>query len=119
MFAYKQQSAETETGVMTGPAPSLATTRYRREDSMNLTPVQVIQRLYDVAIMAIRKDDRDLARRAINELISALNFEHREVALGLFKLYDYSKTMLRQGKNDEALTVLLELRSAWVEAFKL
>lgn len=121
MYAVRQQMM-TDTDVAVLPPPpsqSSATSRYRKEDSMNLSPVQVIARVYDVAILAIKKNDKDLARRAINELISALNFDYPEVSLGLFKLYDYCKTMLREGKNEEALNVLQELRSAWVEAFKL
>ena len=121
MYAFRQNTAESDTAVATMPAPShvTAASRYRKEDSLNLSPVQVIARVYDVAILALKKDDKELARRAINELISALNFDYQEVSLGLYKLYDYCKTMIRQGKNDEALSVLSELRSAWVEAFKL
>ncbi|NUN69690.1 MAG: flagellar protein FliS [Bacteroidetes bacterium] len=119
MYALRQQSADSDVAVMPSPVQTAATNRYRKEDSINLTPVQVIGRLYDVAILAIKKDDQDLARRAINELISALNFEYQEVSLGLFRLYDYCKTCLREGKKDEALNVLTELRGAWAEAFKL
>jgi flagellin-specific chaperone FliS len=121
MFAARQHMTETDSAVavMTPPVLTTAASRYRKEDSMNLTPVQVIARVYDVAILAIKKNDQDLARRAINELISALNFDYQEVSLGLFKLYDYCKTMIREGKNEEALNVLQELRSAWVEAFHL
>jgi flagellin-specific chaperone FliS len=121
MYAARQQMTEPEAAVaiMPPPAHSAAANRYRKEDSMNLTPVQVIARVYDVAILAIKKDDKDLARRAINELISALNFEYQEVSLGLFKLYDYCKTCIRTGKNQEALGILQELRAAWGEAFHL
>ncbi len=121
MYAARQQMTETDTAVAVMPPPvqTRAANRYRNEDSINLTPVQVIGRLYDVAILAIKKDDQDLARRAINELISALNFEYQEVSLGLFKLYDYCKNCLRTGKKDEALSILTELRGAWGEAFHL
>ncbi len=121
MYAARQHMTETDTAVAVMPPPSpsqtAATNRYRKEDSMNLTPVQVIGRVYDVAILAIKKNDKDLARRAINELISALNFDYQEVSLGLFKLYDYCKTCLRAGKDQEALNILQELRAAWGEAF--
>jgi flagellin-specific chaperone FliS len=123
MYAARQHMIETDTAVAVMPPPhpspsqTAATNRYRKEDSMNLTPVQVIGRVYDVAILAIKKNDKDLARRAINELISALNFDYQEVSLGLFKLYDYCKTCLRAGKDQEALSILQELRAAWGEAF--
>lgn len=96
-----------------------AVATYRNEQLMNLSPVEVIHRLYDVAIQAIRKNDVALAHRAINELIAALNFEYQDVALSLYRLYQYAKYCLRHGRNDDASEVLLELRSAWAEAFKL
>ena len=92
---------------------------YRNEQMMNLSPVEVIHRLYAVAIQAIKKDDNQLATRAINELIAALNFEYQDVALSLYRLYQYAKHCLRQSKPAEALEVMEELRSAWGEAFKL
>ncbi|MBI5473875.1 MAG: flagellar protein FliS [Ignavibacteriae bacterium] len=92
---------------------------YRNEQMMNLSPVEVIHRLYAVAIQAIKKDDSHLATRAINELITALNFEYQEISLNLYRLYQYAKHCLRQGRSSDAIEVLEELRSAWGEAFKL
>jgi flagellin-specific chaperone FliS len=80
---------------------------YRNEQMMNLSPVEVIHKLYAVGI------------HAINELIAGLNFEYQEVALTLYRLYQYAKHCLRMGKYNEAAEVLEELRSAWGEAFKL
>lgn len=92
---------------------------YRNEQLLNLSPVEVIHRLYGVAIQAIKKNDVHLANRAINELIAALNFEYQEIALSLYRLYQYAKHCLRQGKHNDATEVLEELRSAWKEAFNL
>ena len=92
---------------------------YRREDFAHLSPAEVIYRLYDMAILGCKKNDRSLARKAINELIVGLNFKYEEIALGLYKLYDYSKRCIARGNMAEAAKVLEELRSAWGEAFSL
>lgn len=92
---------------------------YRNEQLMNLSPVAVIHKLYSVAIQAIKKNDHQLATKAINELIAGLNFEYQEIAVTLFKLYQYSKHCLRQGNESGAIEVLEELRSAWGQAFKI
>ena len=92
---------------------------YRKEEYSNLSPVQVIYKLYDVAIRACKKEDRDLSRKAINELIVGLNFEYEEIAMNLYRLYDYSKRSIQKGKWNQAIEVLEELKGAWGQAFKL
>ena len=96
-----------------------ASLKYQREQVLNLSPVAVIKKLYDVAVVACKKNDSDLAQRAIKELVCGLNFDHPEIAVGLFKLYQYAKTSIRNGNTQEALRVLEELRSAWAQAFNL
>ena len=106
-------------GTMAARNAARAVSTYQMGQIVNMTPVEVIKRLYEVAIVACRKQDIVLGRKAINELIRGLNFEYAEIATGLFRLYDYAKRMMRKGDYDEAARVLTELRSAWVEAFKL
>ncbi len=101
------------------PHGSSAVTTYRREQFFNLSPVEVICKLYDTAILGCKKNDTALAQKTLSELIVALNFEHEELALGLFRLYDYCKRQIRQGQTDEAIHILEELRASWAEAFHL
>ena len=92
---------------------------YLREQCLTLSPVEVIKKLYDVALMGIRRGEMELAQQAISQLVCGLNFEHEEISVGLFKLYQYAKHCLRNGKRQEAIRVLEELRSAWTTAFRL
>jgi flagellin-specific chaperone FliS len=96
-----------------------AAKKYRNEQLLNLTPVQVIDKLYRISINACRTNDTVLAKRAINELIVGLNFEHEEIAVGLFRLYEYCKYCIRKGKMNDAVVVLEELRATWAQAFNL
>jgi flagellin-specific chaperone FliS len=96
-----------------------AVNAYSKEHLTNLSPVQVILKLYEYAIIGCKKDDPMLAQRAINELIIALNFEHRDIAIGLFKLYDYCKGCIQKRNYPAALEILEELRSTWATAFHL
>ena len=108
-----------------GSGPKATVTRtpavntYRREQMLNLSPVEVIQKLYDTAIIGCKKNDQLLAQRALNELVTALDFKHQELSLGLYGLYDYCKRNIRQGNTAEAVGVLEELRSTWMKAFHL
>ena len=119
MQAAHQQTVPMAERAYLGVRVHSALSTYRNEQMMNLTPVEVIHKLYGVAIQAIKKNDQQLAQRAINELVAGLNFEHQEMALTLYKLYQYSKHCLRQGNSNGAVEVLEELRTAWGEAFKL
>jgi flagellin-specific chaperone FliS len=124
MHAADQFCATTETATATPYAPAgakqaSAAERYRNEQLLNLTPVEVIKKLYDLAIFGCRKNDRSLAQKALTELISVLNFDQNDVAVNLFGLYDYCKRKIRSGDVDEARQILEELRAAWVEAFHL
>lgn len=92
---------------------------YRNDQLANLSPVRVIDKLYSIAILACKKNDKALAIKALAELIVGLNFEYEEIASGLFRLYQYCKDCIRQDKMDDAIVVLEELRSTWAEAFHL
>ncbi len=98
---------------------STAVNAYRRDQIANMTPVEVVKRLYDVAILGCKKNDGALARKAVTELMVSLNFEYQEMSASLYWLYDYVKRCIREGKMDDALRVLEPLRATWAEAFQL
>jgi len=96
-----------------------AVSAYSKEQHLNLSPTRVIQRLYDYAILGCKKKDVFMAQRALNELIISLDFEHRDVAFGLFRLYDYCKGCVQKRNYAAALVILEELRDTWTRAFNL
>jgi flagellin-specific chaperone FliS len=98
---------------------SAAAHTYNREQFLNLSPVEVIKKLYDTAILGCKKNNTVLAQNAITELVVGLNFEYQDISVGLYRLYQYAKHCIRNGKMDEAIRVLEELRSTWVKAFHL
>lgn len=84
------------------------------EDQLNgLGPVELLLKVYDVAIAACRQGDSERVSRAMVELIGALNFDHREVAVGLFRMYNYCLTHAKRGRFDVVEPVLIELRETW------
>ena len=92
---------------------------YRREEFMHLTPEQIIYKVMSLGVQGCRKQDRTQAVRAVNALILALDFKYRDVAMGLFRLYDYAKLCIYRREFDEAIKILDGLRSSWAEAFHL
>ncbi len=93
--------------------------QYRQNDILNASPTELILKLYDLAIVSTKKKDISKANRVLTELISALNFDYQEVALGFFRLYRYCQEHLIQGNTQEPLQILQQLRETWARAFNL
>ncbi len=93
--------------------------QYLYQQIMNMSPEQLILKIYDITIISIKKGDKQRATRAITELIGSLNFDYQEMALGLFRLYRYAQEKIRKGEKSEPLMIMEELRNAWATAFNL
>ena len=81
-----------------------------------MNPVQLVTKVYDIAIVSCKKKDNIKATKAVVELISALRFEYKEVSVNLFQLYQYCLDNIREENYEEAIIVLTGLRESWVEA---
>ena len=92
--------------------------RYAEEQINGLSPIELLVRVYDVGIASCDRQDRERLSRTLVELISALNFEHREVAVGLFRLYSYCLREAKQGRFEAVKPILVELRDSWSSAAK-
>ena len=92
---------------------------YIQNQAMNLSPTEVILKIYDFSILHLKKGDSQRAMKGITELIVSLNFEQEEVALGLYRLYQYCRDQIVHGNNQEAIVILEGLRESWAQAFSL
>jgi flagellin-specific chaperone FliS len=92
---------------------------YKTDTAQNLSPVEIIKRVYDLAIVACKKHDEEKAHKIIGELIVNLDYSHGDLPVQLFHLYQYCRTCIREHKFNEAVNILEGLRAAWTEAFKL
>ena len=86
---------------------------YRQQDIMGASPVRLVVMAYDLAIKACEQQDFTQAVKTIGALRDALNFDYGEVAVGLFRLYQWCLDCIRQGDYASALQTLRELREAW------
>jgi flagellar protein FliS len=99
--------------------PKNALDGYKSNEIMSLTPVQVILKLYDYVLVNCKRHDAEKVNAGLTQLIAALNFDHKEIALGFFRLYRYCQDRARKNDFDEVAAVIGELRTAWAQAFKL
>ncbi len=89
---------------------------YLGQQVLGAGPLQLVLMLYEITIAACRRKDGEQARRALLELIGALDFEASEIAVNLFSLYDYCLRRIREGNFEEAAFILKELKEAWQRA---
>ncbi len=93
--------------------------RYLEDQIKGMTPNQLLIKVYDAAIASCIQKNRVRLSRALVELISALNWDHREVALGLFRLYNFCLRNAKLGKFNVVEPIISELRDAWNGALKM
>ena len=98
------------------PVGLQAKKQYLEDQLAGLSPVQLLIRVYDVAIVSCTRGDRQRLSQALVQLIGSLNFEHREISLGSFRLYNYCLRQTQMGRFDEVKAILVGLRDAWVQA---
>ena len=99
-----------------GGAATLALESYRTQQVAGAAPAQLLLQLYDHAIAGALRQDQRQVNAALVELIGSLNFDYEEIALGLFRLYDWCMRRARAKDWEEVLGILRELRAAWAQA---
>lgn len=91
---------------------------YQTAQVLGASPMQLILMVYDLAISACGRRDAMRARRAVTELIAALNFDYEEIAVPLFRLYEYCLNAIGSGSFHEASKILRQLKEAWETALR-
>jgi len=87
--------------------------KYQQQDVMNASPLRLVIMTYDMAIRACEQKDFAKATKTISALRDALDLDYPEVAVGLFRLYQWCLECIRKNDYASALTTLTELRGAW------
>lgn len=108
--------------VLEMPVPSLSRPggydQYRGQQVLSANPTQLLLMVYEHAIVQCEAHDGQRASRAVTELIGALNFDAGEVAVDLFRLYEYCLWEIRKRRFAEAAHILRRLKTAWEDALR-
>jgi flagellin-specific chaperone FliS len=92
---------------------------YLKNEVISLSPTEIVLRIFDFAILNLKKSEPRKSLKAITELIVSLNFEYKDFSIGLYNLYMYSRDQIIKGNYVEALNILEGLRDTWAKAFNL
>ena len=91
---------------------------YQSAQVLGASPMQLLLMIHEFAIVACGRRDAERARRAMTELIASLNFDYEEIALPLFRLYEYCLSMICSGSFHEAAKILRQLKETWETALR-
>lgn len=95
---------------------NVATTAYRQSQVAYASPAEILLQAYDIAISACARGDAQRSTATLVELINSLDFEYREIAVGLLRLYNYCLDLIKKDRFTEARDILADLRSTWAQA---
>ncbi len=95
--------------------PETYRNKYKQQDVMSASPLRLVIMTYDLAIRACEQEDFAKAVKTISALRDTLDMDYPDVAVGLFRLYQWCLDCIRKGDYASAITALSELRSAWAE----
>src|SRR5512141_1477390 len=87
--------------------------KYKQQDVMSASPLRLVIMTYDLAIRACEQQNFDKAIKTISALRDTLDMDYPDVALGLFRLYQWCLDCIRKGDYAPAIATLSELRGAW------
>ena len=91
--------------------------RYQQQAVRTSSPAQLVDKLYGIGVAAAEAGDADRARRAVVELMAALDVERGgAVAEGLHGLYAFAIRAASEGDLVTVAEILGGLRGAWREA---
>ena len=89
---------------------------------MEATPQQLLIKVYDFAILNCQRQNLVKTNKAIQELINSLRFDDeptREIAIGLYKLYQFCQEQMRKQNYEIVYKILVELRESWQKVFNM
>jgi flagellin-specific chaperone FliS len=87
--------------------------KYRQQDVISASPLRLVIMTYDLAIRACEQQDFAKATKTISALRDTLDLDYPDVAMGLFRLYQWCLDCIRKNDYASAITTLSELRGAW------
>lgn len=92
---------------------------YLKQKIMSASPVQLVAYMYDAILAACKSSNYDRAERGLLGLIEALNFQHEEIALPMFQVYQYCLDQVRKENYTEVEGLISGFKAAWSEAMNL
>jgi len=93
---------------------------YLTQKVLTASPEQLIAYVYDFGVVACKQKNSIKARRAVQTLMSALNFEAKDakkISETFFNVYRHLNFLINNQKFSQAGDIFSELKVSWSNAF--
>lgn len=95
---------------------------YLTQKILTASPEQLIAYVFDFGVVACKQEDSVKARRAIQTLVKALNFDAREakkISETFFNIYSHLGRLINQREFSQAALIFTDLKETWATAFNV
>lgn len=86
--------------------------KYQQQAVKNSSPAELIGKLYDFALQACHKKEKEKVRESFSLLIKSLNFDY-EISDDLYGLYEYCQRQAEKDNFEEICELIEPVREAW------
>jgi len=87
---------------------------YLQQDILLSSPEKQVLHVFDIAIQGCNQKKGEKARAALVLLIDSLDFDRgKDIALGLFRLYEYCLRLIHNNEFETVRNILKEIRQTW------
>lgn len=104
------------------PQQNTQTNPYLTQKILTASPEQLIAYIFDFGAVACKQEDSVKARRAIQTLMNALNFEAhdaKKISETFFNIYGHLGRLINQREFSQAALIFTDLKESWATAFSV
>ena len=97
--------------------------QYLQQKILSASSEQLVAYVYDAAISGCIKKDIEKVTKAIQVLLSSLDFgkseDQKDIASNFYNTYNYLLDLTRKNKFDDVQEILRDLKESWTKAMKV
>ncbi|MCK4577868.1 MAG: flagellar protein FliS [Candidatus Marinimicrobia bacterium] len=86
---------------------------------MSASAEQLISYIYDAILNGCRTQNQEKVLSGLTELIKALNFDQKEIAVPMYQLYQFCLERARKKEYEIVEEIIGEFKAAWSEAMNV
>ena len=92
---------------------------YLVQKIMSASPEQLIAYIYDAILNGCRTQNQERVLAGLMELVKALNFDQKDIAVPMYQLYQFCLERARKKEYEIVEEIISEFKAAWSKAMNV